>query len=124
LACKVARRAMVDFIRPHAKYLNEKSIFNSEEDDLLYMDILSETDEAELARQRCENLNKFLNTKIEQLPERGKQIIEMYLNQCSYSDISKIVGSTKQNICKYVARFRKDIANKLHEIVDISLESA
>ena len=112
-ACKIARAAMIDFLRPHTKYLNEASIFEKAENDIIYADILGEDDAAEFARVRCQTLNKLVNEKIDGLHGKAKDIIPMYLNRRSYAEIARAVGTTKQNVGKYITRFRKVIAQEL-----------
>ena len=109
---KVARRAMVDFIRPHAKYLDDVSL--SEEVDLgeelcMLEEILGEDDEQHYCAMRCENLNNFVENKANRLVGKEKEIINMYLNRRSYAEIARAFGTTKQNIGKYVAKFRKSV---------------
>ena len=119
-ACAVVRRAMIDFLRPHAKYLNEASLFEKAKDDLLYADILGEDDANEFARMRCQILNKLVNNKIDGLHGKAKDIIPMYLNRRSYAEIARTLGTTKQNIGKYVSRFRNIIAQELEKNCEVT----
>ena len=113
-ACKVARRAMIDFIRPHAKFLDDISL-DSCENDLAYIDILTDKN-SEYENLACENLNLLLDQHLGKMTDRNKNIINMYLNRRSYAEIARAVGSTKQNVGQHINRFRRAIKQDMDEL--------
>ena len=119
---KVAHNAMVDFLRREFPFLNDKDdeesdlVFDPIVDGLIIEEEIKGSPDFEphnvyayylLKSQVYDVLNRF-NYK-------GKQIIRMYLNRRSFSEIAKCCDTTKPNVQKYVRRFREAVADKLAE---------
>jgi len=113
LACKIARRAMVDYIRPHAKFLNDVSIFEQSENDLSYMEILRDKQSDNNMKIRYEFLKTLIQHEVKGMKLKEAKIIKLYLNRMSQQNIAKIVNCTQQNVAKHIKKFRERISDEL-----------
>lgn len=113
-ANKIAKDAMIDFLRKESKHLDNDSLFGELEEDLLLIDtVAAEQDTSDEKLQRYLKLIDQVRRQLFWLGGKQKRIIELYLNRRSYQEIADCVGISKQNVGECVKAFRKSIAQKL-----------
>lgn len=105
---------MIDFLRKESKHLDNDSLFDELEEDLLLIDtVAAEQDNSDEKLQRYLKLIDQVRRQLFWLGGKQKRIIEQYLNRRSYQEIADCVGISKQNVGECVKAFRKSIAQKL-----------
>lgn len=51
-----------------------------------------------------------------QLDVYNKEILILYLEDCSYKEIAEIVGITETNVATKISRIKKKMQNDIHQI--------
>jgi len=109
-ANKVAVDAMIDYLRKENKHLENLSLFDEIEEDLLLLEILPiEQDTADIQQARYFKLLKQVKYQMAFLNGRQRTIIKMYLNRRPYHEIATRVGVSKSYVGECVCAFRDAI---------------
>ncbi len=59
---------------------------------------------------------RFLYEFMNQLDDFNKEILILYLDDCSYKEIAEIVGITETNVATKISRLKKKIQNNIYQI--------
>ena len=109
-ANKVALEAMIDFLRKENRHMDNLSLLEEIEDDLLLIEtVIAEQDTADIQQARYFKLLKQVRQQMAYLNGKQRTIIKMYLNRRPYHEIAAYVGVSKSYVGECVLAFREAI---------------
>jgi len=110
-ANKIAFDAMADYMRKINRHLDNVSLDSDIDDELALIETMpAEQDTADLQQVRYVRLLRHIKNQLAFLGGRQQEIIKMYLNRRSFTEIGKCVGVSKQYVSECVIAFREAIA--------------
>jgi len=109
-ANKVAKEAMIDYLRKENKHLDNLSLFDQIEEDLLLIETVPvDQDTSNIKQARYVKLLGQVKYQMAFLNGKQKTIIKMYLNRRPYHEIAAYVGVSKSYVGECVLAFRDAI---------------
>ena len=101
---KIAKNAMIDFLRTQDKFSDDVSCEEVEYDD-------NDQQQAELDHTALEVVMPLVHG----LQGKMKDIVDLYLEGKTYAEISKSVNLAKSNVHDYINKFKKMVREKYYE---------
>lgn len=103
---RIAMNVAISFYRSNMhRKASTLSINESIFQEIEYDDAPNEIDEK----------RKFLYDFMNQLDDFNKQILILYLDECSYKEIAGIVGITETNVATKISRLKKKIKESINQ---------
>jgi len=106
-ACLCAYREMCMFLRKEKKHLNNISLFEEIEEDILLIDILGAVKDSMSELLEVEELLSKVRIVVSGLDGKSKKIIELYLKHYPQREIAKRVGVSQVSVSSHIKAFRK-----------------
>jgi len=109
-ANKVAREAMIDYLRRQRKFDNDISIFTEVEDGLSLVDYIVARDDFSVD---FVNLRDLVRSRVAVLGEKAQIVIRMYLEGYTHAAIALRICTRRQYVTAIIRQFRADMAAAL-----------